>query len=77
MPPQLNEIVGEVIKQCIAEGIPVDLEGLGTFRRTTSGVAFEPTSGPRVFIAYVVKITPCGANCTGRCPGWLQPVARP
>ena len=34
MPPQLNEIVGEAIKHCLAEGIEVDLEGLGTFRRT-------------------------------------------
>jgi hypothetical protein len=55
MPTHLDEIVGEVIKHCIAEGIPVDLEGLGTFRRTDTGVAFEPTSGPRVFIAYVIE----------------------
>ena len=47
MPTHLDEIVGEVIKHCIAEGIPVDLEGLGTFRRTDTGVAFEPTSGHR------------------------------
>ena len=62
MPPQLNEIVGEVIKQCIAEGIPVDLEGLGTFRRTNSGVAFERTAGPRVFIAYVVEDYSCAVK---------------
>lgn len=62
MPPQLNEIVGEVIKQCIAEGIPVDLEGLGTFRRTNSGVAFERSAGPRVFIAYVVEDYSCAVK---------------
>jgi hypothetical protein len=58
MPPHLNEIVGEVIKHCLAEGIEVDLEGLGTFRRTDEGVAFERTTGPRVFIAYVVEDYP-------------------
>ena len=58
MPPQLNEIVGEAIKQCLAEGIAVDLEGLGTFRRTEEGVSFERTTGPRVFIAYVVEDYP-------------------
>jgi hypothetical protein len=62
MSSQLDEIVGEVIKQCIAEGIPVDLEGLGTFRRTDTGVTFERTTGSRVFIAYVVEDYPCAVK---------------
>lgn len=52
---QLREIVGDAVKQCLADGRDVELDGLGVFRRTETGVTFLPLSGPRVFIAYVVE----------------------
>jgi hypothetical protein len=52
---QLQEIVGNVVKQCLADGVDVELDGLGVFRRTEAGVQFVPANGPRVFIAYVVE----------------------
>jgi hypothetical protein len=47
------------MKQCLAEGIDVELDGLGVFRRGCEGaIAFERTAGPRVFIAYVAEDFP-------------------
>jgi hypothetical protein len=51
--PQLQEIVGKAIRQCLSDGADVELDGLGVFRRARDGVEFVPASGPRVFIAYV------------------------
>jgi hypothetical protein len=52
---ELEEAVGNVVRKCLSDGIDVELDGLGVFRRTKSGVRFVPSSGPRVFIAYVVE----------------------
>ncbi|HYP08499.1 MAG TPA: toll/interleukin-1 receptor domain-containing protein [Bryobacteraceae bacterium] len=52
---QLHEIVGNAAKECLARGVDVELDGLGVFRRVGTGVTFVPTSGPRIFIAYVVE----------------------
>jgi len=49
----LHELVGAVVKQCLTEGIDVELDGLGVFRHTDAGLVFVPAAGPRVFIAYV------------------------
>jgi len=49
----LHELVGAVVKQCLTEGIDVELDGLGTFRHTDAGLTFVPATGPRVFICYV------------------------
>ena len=51
----LHELVGAAVKQCLDGGRDVELDGLGVFRRTSTGVAFLPDWGPRVFIAYVVE----------------------
>lgn len=58
----LHEIVGEAVKQCLADGRDVKLDGLGVFRRTRSGVEFQPATGPRVFIAYVIEDYPYAAR---------------
>jgi TIR domain len=55
MAANLHAIVGEVVRQCLAEGANVKLDGLGVFRLTESGVEFRPATGPRVFIAYVIE----------------------
>ena len=55
----LHVLVGEIMKQCLTEGIDVELDGLGVFRRGADGsIAFERTAGPRVFIAYVAEDFP-------------------
>ena len=51
----LQELVGNAVKQCLAEGADVQLEGLGVFRRVDGDVKFFAASGPRVFIAYVIE----------------------
>jgi hypothetical protein len=52
---QLQEVVGNAVRQCLSDGVDVELDGLGVFRRSGCGVTFVPASGPRVFIAYVVE----------------------
>jgi hypothetical protein len=52
---ELHEAVGNVVRKCLSDGIDVELDGLGVFRRTSNGVRFVPASGPRVFIAYVIE----------------------
>src|SRR5438034_6632905 len=48
----LHELVGAVVRQCLTEGVDVELDGLGAFRHTDAGLIFVPAVGPRVFIAY-------------------------
>jgi hypothetical protein len=52
---QLQEIVGNAVRQCLSDGADVELDGLGVFRRTGNSVRFIPASGPRIFIAYAVE----------------------
>jgi hypothetical protein len=55
----LHLLVGEIMQQCIREGIDIELDGLGVFRRGQNGaIAFEPANAPRVFIAYVAEDFP-------------------
>lgn len=54
MATTLQDLVGNAVRQCLAGG-DVELDGLGVFRRTDTGVTFVPASGPRVFIAYVIE----------------------
>jgi hypothetical protein len=49
-----TRLLGDIIRQCVREGMPVNIEGVGTFCRDAEGrIAFRPCSRPRVFIAYV------------------------
>jgi hypothetical protein len=53
---QFNHLLSEVVKDCIREGLTIELDGLGTFHSDESQkVVFEPTTAPRVFVAYVVE----------------------
>lgn len=49
----LHELVGAVVKQCLTEGVDVELDGLGVFKHTDAGLVFVPVVEPRVFISYV------------------------
>lgn len=47
-----------LIKQCLSEGLSVEIEGLGTFCPDgDGGYDFKPYNRPQVFIAYVVEDT--------------------
>lgn len=48
------EQVARIVRRCLDEGRPVEIDGLGTFRRRTGGeFEFVATAAPRVFLAYV------------------------
>ena len=47
------ELVGDIIRQCLREGMAVDVDGLGTFRLEGRRLRFDPACRPRVFLAYV------------------------
>jgi len=48
-----TRLVGDIILQCLREGMAVEVDGLGTFRRKGKELEFEPQARPRVFIAYI------------------------
>jgi hypothetical protein len=53
---QFSQLLSEVVKECIREGLTIELDGLGTFHPDDRhNVAFEPETAPRVFVAYVVE----------------------
>ncbi len=59
----LSQVVGEVISQCLAEGVELKLDGLGVFRRGEDGeISFVPATAPRIFIAYVSEDFPTAAK---------------
>ena len=53
-PLSVSKRIGKLIKQCLDEGRPVEIDGLGIFRRRkTAGYEFIAHHQVRVFIAYV------------------------
>lgn len=52
--PGIAANLGKVVKSCIEDGLPVELDGLGTFQRSGSaGLEFVADTRAHVFIAYV------------------------
>jgi len=48
------ELLIRVLRLCLEQGAPVEIDGLGVFRPSADGrPVFEPRGGARVFIAYV------------------------
>lgn len=45
--------VASIVRQCLLSGKEVEIDGLGTFRPSKRGFAFEPETRPRIFLAYV------------------------
>jgi hypothetical protein len=71
------ETVVAILRQSLDRGEPVDIDGLGTFRRTVDGYDFSAQVEPRVFVAYVVEdLAParrlCEALRAGGCSPWLD-----
>ena len=48
-----TERIASIIRQALANGHVVDIEGLGTFRPSAAGFDFVPEVRPRIFLAYV------------------------
>jgi hypothetical protein len=50
-----DEVV-EVLRQCLAEGLSVDIESVGTFQLDAAGrIHFSAARGKRVFLAYAIE----------------------
>ena len=51
---QSSAQVARLVRQCLAEGTSVEIDGLGTFIPDAQrGFLFEPCNRPKVFVAYV------------------------
>jgi hypothetical protein len=51
---QSSAQVARLVRQCLAEGATVEIDGLGTFLPDSKrGFRFQPCKRPRVFVAYV------------------------
>jgi hypothetical protein len=49
-----NAQVARLVRQCLAEGARVEIDGLGTFIPDSQrGFRFQPLNRPKVFVAYV------------------------
>jgi hypothetical protein len=71
------EAVADILRRALDRGEPVDIEGLGAFRRTSSGYEFSPQVEPQVFVAYVVEDLEfarrlCNSLRSGSCSPWLD-----
>lgn len=50
------EDIVEVLRQCLAEGLSIDIEAVGTFRTDEKGqIRFHAAGGKRVFLAYAIE----------------------
>jgi hypothetical protein len=53
------EQLSRIVRQCLAEGKPVEIDGLGVFVPDAGrGFRFRPSTRPRVFLAYVLEDQP-------------------
>lgn len=51
--------VARIVRQCLAEGASVEIDGLGTFvPDARHGFLFQPRNRPKVFVAYVQEDAP-------------------
>jgi hypothetical protein len=56
---QSSADVALMIRQCLAEGVSVEIDGLGTFLPDAQrGFRFQPRNRPKVFVAYVQEDGP-------------------
>ena len=67
----------KIVRDSLDRGMTVDIEGLGVFRRGSSGYTFEPQTRPQVFVAYVAEDLKlarrlCHALAQAGCSPWLD-----
>jgi len=51
--------IARILRQCLEEASSVEIDGLGVFRRGAGGYEFFPSTGPKIFIAYVQEDASC------------------
>lgn len=49
------EDLARILRQCLTEGLRVEIDGLGTFRAIEGEFQFEPDTRRRVFLAYAAE----------------------
>ena len=68
----------DILRRCLEEGLTVEIEGLGTFRKSASGsIEFIPETRPTVFIAYAEEDYPAAERLyrdltAAGCHAWLD-----
>lgn len=50
-PVSIDQIAA-IVRKALATGVTVEIDGLGSFRKSASGYTFDPGKQPKVFIAY-------------------------
>lgn len=75
--PDARDRIAEIVRESLANGYAVEVEGLGTFRASTEGYQFSPQKIAEVFIAYAAEDLPdarrlCDALRKQGCSPWLD-----
>ncbi len=56
LPATLSRQLARIVRQCLAEGARVEIDGLGSFERgPRRRIQFTPAHRPRVFLAYAAE----------------------
>ena len=72
-----RECIAEIVRESLAAGHTIDIEGLGSFRVSQGKYEFAPQTVAEVFIAYAAEDLPaarklCDALRAERCSPWLD-----
>jgi TIR domain len=74
---ETRERIAEIVREALAKGQAVEIEGLGTFRETNEVAAFVPQTVAQVFVAYAAEDLPyakrlCESLRKHGCSPWLD-----
>jgi hypothetical protein len=74
---EARDCVAEIVRESLASGHTVEIEGLGTFRESPQGCVFSPQTVAEVFVAYVAEDLAgaqrlCEALRAEGCSPWLD-----
>ena len=69
--------IADIVRESLAAGLAVEIEGLGTFRASGSGHEFTPQTAAQVFIAYAAEDLPTARRLSealqaAGCSPWLD-----
>ena len=74
---ETRDRIAEIVREALANGKMVEIEGLGRFRETNDVREFDPQTVAQVFVAYAAEDLPharrlCDALRKHRCSPWLD-----
>ena len=74
---EARDCVADIVRESLAGGHTVEIEGLGTFRESPSGCVFSPQTVADVFVAYAAEDLAaarrlCEALRAAGCSPWLD-----